>query len=583
MNFIKQFFSIFVSIFICIVILPIALIISLLIFASNDENFKNQTATNNISSPILDYNLSIPIYENPQTENATLKFFFNKMPTIVPSLSTFDICEAIKSASFDDSKKNLFIYGKLPPEISLAQVEEIRHAISKFSKTKHTIAYLENPTQLEYYLASAAKSLVLNPSSDFSFKGLSANPIFFGKAFKKYGIKAQVVKSGKYKNFANIFTENKLNPEDKQHLSELIGNIWENILHTISAERKISIDALKNISAQKPIMTAQEALQLGFVNQLLYADEMITTISKIAGKKDSKFERDSIENYVYTSSAKEKLALVYMSGDITETYADGVISADRFVPLLRKIRKDKSTKAVVIRIDSGGGSAYASELIRREVELLAKTKPVVISMGATCASGGYWIATAASKILADSTTITGSIGVVSVIFSAEKLANDFGITFDCVKTSPFADIFNASHETSQEGLDKIKPLLESTYEKFVRLVADSRKMKFEQAQNLADGRVYTGLQAKALKLCDEIGTLENAIVVAKNLSKNNNLCIEQFPKTNVLDELLGTVEEVGIFSKNTHLKILQKSKKLAESFDSKKGIQAKAPIQIQLR
>ncbi len=584
MNFIKQLFSTFISIFICIVILPIATLISLLIFVISQVGVHHENLEN-INNDIVYYDLSTPIFETPQTEGGTIKFFIDKMPTLSPAMSTYDICQAIKNVGENQLHKVLFIHGKLPPEITIAQVEEIRSSILKLSKTKQVIAYLENPTQLEYFLASAASSIVLNPASDFTFKGMSANPMFLGDAFKKYGIQAQVIKSGKHKNFANIFTENKLDETDKQHLRELIDSIWGNVLSSISASRKIPLATLKSITVKNPIMTAQEALSYGFVNKLSYADEMIETLSKICRQDSKTFnEREKLDITTLKpfSMTNENLALVYMTGDIVEMGERDTISADKYVPLLQEIRENDEFKAVVVRIDSGGGSAYASEQIRRELSLLSKTKPVVVSMGSTCASGGFWIATAATKTFADETTITGSIGVVSVIFSAEKLANDFGITFDNVKTSPFADIFNSSRETSPEAIAKIKPLLDDTYNRFVKLLSSSRKMREQDALALADGRVYTGAQAKKLNLCDEIGNLENAIVVAKNMANLDKISIKQFPETDVIDDFFAKFENVGIFSKSKNAKIIRDAKKLIKNFDSKNTLQAKVPFVLSL-
>ncbi len=585
MNFIKQLLSTFVSIFICIVILPIVALITLLVFAISHVGTQHENL-GNINNDIVYYDLSTPIFETPQTEGGTIKFFVDKMPSLSPAMSTYDICQAITNIGENPLHKVLFIHGKLPPEITLAQVEEIRNSILKLSKTKQVIAYLENPTQLEYFLTSASSAIVLNPVSDFTLKGMSSSPMFLGDAFKKYGIQAQVIKSGKHKNFANIFTENKLDETDKQHLFELIDNIWQNVLSSISASRKIQLDKLKDIATKKPIMTAQEALSYGFVNKLAYADEMIETLSKICGQDSKTFnkrEKLNITTLKPYPTRKENLALVYMTGDIVEMGERDTISADKYVPLLREIRENDEIKAVVVRIDSGGGSAYASEQIRRELSLLSKRKPVVVSMGSMCASGGFWIATAASKTFADETTITGSIGVVSVIFSAEKLANDFGVTFDNVKTSPFADIFNSTRETSPEAIAKIKPLLDDTFNKFVKLVSSSRKMSEQDALSLADGRVYTGVQANKLNLCDEIGNLENAIAVAKKMANLDEISIKQFPETDIIEDFFAKFENIGIFSKNGNTKIIKDAKKLIKTFDSKNTLQAKVPFVLNLK
>ncbi len=584
MNFLKQLLATFISTFFCLIVIPIiALIVFVGILVILVGGSQDEQTTNN---KIVYYNLSTPVLEAPQSEDGTFQFFFNKMPSLTSSFSTLDICVAIEDVAIDEDCKVLFIHGKLSPEITITQVEEIRKSIFETSQNKHTIVYLENPTQLEYYLASAAKTIVLNPASDFTFKGMSATPMFLGDAFKKYGINAQVIKSGKHKNFANIFTENKLDETDKRHLLELIDNIWQSVVKNIATTRKLDIKKLKKITEESPLMSAQQALKNGFVDKLMYADEMLERLAAYSGmdvEKFNKTKKTDISFFRPKWFGKDNLALIYMTGDIVEVGEADTISANTYVPLLRNIREDDSIQAVVLRLDTGGGSAYASELIRREVELLAKKKPVIVSMGATCASGGYWISTAATKTFADSTTITGSIGVVSVIFSAEKLANDFGVTFDNVKTSPFADIFNSTRKTSPEALDKIKPLLDNTYDKFVNLVATSRKMKKQDAFAIADGRVYTGAQAKEINLCDELGTLDEALDLAIKLADIGMISIKQYPEIDIFDEIFGYVEDSGIFAKNEATKTIKDAKKLIKAFDSSNKIQAKLPFELNVK
>ena len=587
MNFIKQiiasFIGTFFSLFLCLIALPIALLIALLTFAvTQNEQHTHKQEEPQIETYACVFNLATPIVEYSSHQSIN----FSKSTLIDELCSTYKICQAINTSL--ERSKLLFIYGKLNPNTTLTQVEEIRKAILNHAKQKKVIAYLENPTQLEYYLASAANEIIINPASDFTLKGIASEPIFFGDSIKKYGVKAQVVKSGAYKNLGNMFTENKLSTTDKEHLQQLLDNIWINILKPISKSRNIPVETLKEIANNSPIITAQEAKKLGLVDKLCYSDEVVVMLQKICGKKNESFNSFSLENYNIVApfnNLNKKVAVVYMSGDIVEdgNYFD--ISAKRYVQILRKLRFDKDILGVVLRIDSGGGSAYASELIRREVELLAKEKSVVVSAGSMCASGAYWISTAAHKIYADDSTIAGSIGVISILFSIKELANDFGVSFDVVKTEEYANIFSSTKKASPQELEKMQKLVDNTYDRFVELVAKSRKITVEQAKQLADGRVYTGQESIKLKLVDGIQTLNDTIsdmLICCRICSDGINGIEEYPQIDIMQNFFNDLEDGSIFV-NTPFKFLLDTKNFAQKFDKKSGIYAEIPLKLSIK
>ncbi|MBE6414045.1 MAG: signal peptide peptidase SppA [Verrucomicrobiaceae bacterium] len=579
MKFIKQilasFIGTFLSLFACLIVLPIVLLIALLTFLiSNGEKIEEQ-----IEPPANSYacvfNLATQIKEFPSYQTIN----FSKNTFLDNTYSTYKICSAI-DASLENSKL-LFVHGKLNPNTTLAQVEEIRKALALHAKNKKVIIYLENPTQIEYYLATSANEIILNPASDFTLKGIASVPTFFGDTLKKYGVQAQVVKSGAYKNLGNMFTENKLSSTDKQHLQQLLDNLWQNLLVSISKSRNIPIENLKNIASISPIITAKQAKDLRLVDKLCYSDEVVTMLQNLCGKNKDSFNSYPLENYsIVENITQPNVAVVYMSGDIVDEGNYHTISAKYYVPILRKLRFNKNISGVVLRIDSGGGSAYASELIRREVELLAKEKPVVVSAGSMCASGAYWISTSAHKIYADNTSIVGSIGVISLMFSIKELANDFGITFDTVKTEPYADIFSSAKKASPQELEKIQTLVDNTYERFVQLVAKSRSMSIEQAKQLADGRVYTGQQSINLKLVDGVKQLKD--IVQNMANTTNAYSVKEYPQIDIMKDFFNNLEDGSIFA-NTPFKFFLETKNFVKHFDKKNGIYAEVPFKLTIK
>lgn len=578
-KFARHLIASFISTFICIVILPAALLLALLLFGASmlDENAAEFDAANrDDEAPVVVYNLSRPVIEGAGA--AYFRFPFGGRPALSETLSTFEICSSIRSLADSETAKALLICGKLPPETSMAQAGEIRAAVEFFAQKKRAIAYLENPTQQEYYLASAATEIILNPASDFTFKGLAATPVFFGDTLKKYGIRAQIIRSGAHKTFGDIFTKNALSPEDKEILGGVLKSIWQNMLADIARSRGADADNLAAIAAQKPIMTAAQAVKAGFADKLMARAEFAESLAKKYGARGGSFRRTPIA--ADTGGAPDSIAVVYMEGDIETGSSPDGIAADRYCALIRKLARDKNVKAVVLRIDSGGGSAYASEILRREISLAAKKKPVVASMGGACASGAYWLSTAASATFADSATITGSIGVISVLFSVEELANGFGITFDEVKTSPYADIFSASRQATAGEIALMQPILAEIYETFAKLVADARKMPLADVKRLADGRIFTGAQAVKLNLADKIGGIVDAVERAKKLANLQECSVVQYPQPDPLKEFFGLFETSDIFAKYPRLKELLRC---ASAPEFKSGIKAKMPFALKIK
>ena len=505
--------------------------------------------------------------------------------------SVLSVCAKIEAAARDDSNKLIFISGSFDcaaEDISYAQIAELRAALRKYAESgKEVVAYLENPSTRDYFLASAATAVFLNPFSEVEFKGLGGNAAFFGNALKKYGVEVEVVKVGALKSYGEMFTSDKMSEPVRENYAGLLNSVWSSVLENVAKSRKISAATLADIAEKKAVLSAADALSARLVDKLAYRDEVIDYISEKVGADGISFAQISIADYGLPDCASDcegVVAVVYLNGEISAaTPANDIVDAATYCVLLRELRFDENIKAVVLRVNSGGGSAYESESIRREVELLAKEKPVVASFGGISASGAYWISTAANKIYADAESITGSIGVFSLLFSVEKLASDFGITFDGAKTAPMADIGTISRRPTNAEIARIRAATDTVYSKFVSLVSSSRKIPRDSVLKLADGRVFSGTAAKNLKLVDGIGGVSEAVAYAKKAAKCETACVEEYPQRDAVRDLLDMVSAGSTpFAKSVPIKTLEKLKKLSET-QRRSAIYTRIPIDFHLR
>ena len=419
--FLRNFCASLAALIVFFIAVPFAfLVIIAAVIASIGERDKSEVS----NGGVLVLDLSDGVSETSPASNFKIRGKFFK----TPPESTFDICAKIRAAAADLSVNALLIKGSAadsPSGMSLAQASEIRAAIEKFSeKGKVAYAYLENPCFADYYLASAAGAVIMNPFGSMEYKGLALQSVFLGGAMKKYGIGVALVKSGEFKSAGEMFTSDKMPESQKAHLSKVLQSLWSGCQSQISASRGIPEAALSKIAREKAVFSAYDAKKFGFVDELMYADTLIEMLKTTYGEKGNTFKNLNIRDYsLPVNYDTSKIAVVALEGEICEDSAlSSRMSAKKIAGILRRIRADKYVKAVVLRIDSPGGSAYASEIVRREVEALSQKVKVVASFGSTAASGAYWISTAAHKICADASTITGSIGVFSVGFDIEKIA-----------------------------------------------------------------------------------------------------------------------------------------------------------------
>ncbi len=450
-----------------------------------------------------------------------------------------DIINAIEAAKTDDDIKGISILND-ESELGMAQRKALRDALEDFKKSgKFVMAYANSYSQKEYYLNSVANTIFINPIGDFDFKGLSAELMFFKDLQEKSGIKMEVIRHGKYKSAVEPFLNNKMSDANREQTMSLLNEVWSAVLADISKSRNISVAKLNEIAngllARTPEMAKAEKL----VDIIAYEDVYHDAIrKKLKVDKDEDYNKISIKDYaqkVATTSesvdSQDKIAIIYAQGEImggegdTNTIGEGSMNRS-----LIEARKDKNIKAIVLRIDSPGGSALTSELIWREIELTKKVKPVVVSMGNYAASGGYYIACNANKIFAENNTITGSIGVFGVLPNFTQLATKIGIHTEQLKTnenaaeySPFVPMDEKFKAVTLESVERI-------YKTFISHVAAGRKKTVAQVDSIGQGRVWSGSQALKIGLVDKIGGLDDAIKEAASLGKTKKYSTQNFPE-----------------------------------------------------
>ncbi|ASU33787.1 signal peptide peptidase SppA [Mucilaginibacter xinganensis] len=451
------------------------------------------------------------------------------------SIGLNDILANIKKAKSDKNIKGIFL-DESDLMAGQGTTEEIRNALIDFKKSgKFIIAYSEVYTQSFYYLASVADKIYINPKGIFEFKGFSSKITFLKGALDKLGIDVQIIKVGTYKSAVEPFFLTKMSDANRLQVTSYLGSLYDHFLTGISKSRKINKDSLFNIANDLKVRLPEDALKYKLVDGLKYKDEILDDLKKRAGI-DNKDDLKTVELGDYGSSeapaedqkesSKNRIAIIYASGDIVGGEGDdNTIGSERISKALRKARLDNKVKAVVLRVNSPGGSSLASDVIWREVVLTKKVKPVIVSMGDLAASGGYYIACAADSIIAEPNTITGSIGIFAVLPNMQKLFNDkLGITFDGVKTGKYADLGDMSRPLSPEERAILQGQVNQGYDYFTKAVATGRNKTQAYINSIGQGRVWTGEQAVKIGLVDRLGNINDAIASAAkkaNLTKYN--------------------------------------------------------------
>lgn len=505
-----------------------------------------------------------------------------------------DILKSIEKAATDPNIKGIYISAS-DIQGGIAQIEEIRNALEKFKESgKFIIAYATGYGQGAYYLASVADEVYLHPEGMILFKGLAAEVMFFKGTLEKLDVDMQVIRHGKFKAAVEPFMLDKMSDANREQNEALINSVWGDILSKISASRNINIDDLNKAADRLSLEDPKTAVELNFVDGIKYPDE----ISDILKEKTNKGSDDDLEMVSiggYTNSAyfkdskpaKDKIAVIYAAGEIKGGKGDGTYIGERNIrEALIKAREDERVKAIVMRVNSPGGSALVSDIIWREVVLTKEEKPVVVSMGNVAASGGYYISCAADYIYAEPTTITGSIGVFGLVPNIGSfMTNKLGVTFDEVATNENSNLMSINKPLSPYQREVIQNSIERVYDSFTGKVAEGRNMAKEDVDRIGQGRVWSGKQALEIGLVDELGGLENAISKAAELAevetyKLKSLPTQKEPLQEIIESLTGQSTSVFMkYSLGENYKYLQ----LIKDMENRDVIQARIPFEMEIK
>lgn len=469
------------------------------------------------------------------------------------ALTLRTVLETINKAATDKRIVAIYLDGNGESDSGVsgfATLKEVRRALENFKATgKKIIAYDLDWDEPNYYLGSVANTLIVNPMGAVEMNGLRSETMFLSGALEKYGIGVQVLRVGKYKSAIEPFILKEFSSENRQQTQRLLNDLWGDFRATVGKSRQLTPQQIQAIADNKGLLIATEAQKSRLVDKVAYFDEVITDLKKLTGSddKDEKtFRQISLNTYARVPdrevgqerTSKNKIAIVYAEGEIVSGQGSlRQVGGDRIASQLRQLRRNKDVKAVILRVNSPGGSASASEIIQREVKLTRQVKPVVVSMGNYAASGGYWISTYANRIFAEPNTVTGSIGVFGILPNLQKIANNNGVTWDVVKTGRFADSQTVSRPKTPEELAIFQTSVNQIYYQFVGKVADSRKLPATKVQEIAQGRVWSGLAAKQIGLVDEIGGINEAVkYAAKEAKLGDDWELKQFSRSGSLEE-----------------------------------------------
>lgn len=508
-----------------------------------------------------------------------------------------DILASIHKAKENDKIKGIYLDAGLLT-CGTASLQEIREALLDFKKSgKFIVAYSGNYTQGTYYLASVADKIALNPSGTISWHGLSAQSIFLKDLLDKIGVQMQIFRVGTYKSYTETFTGTEMSPANREQTQAYTQSIWQQLLTDVAASRNISATQLNTLADScMDFRPAEDCLRSRLADTLVYKDQLLSYLKqRMNVADDEKLNTLTLEDMINVKRnvPKDKsgniIAVYYAVGDIDATTdpdpTEG-IDSERVIRDLQKLRNDESVKAVVLRVNSPGGSAYGAEQIWREVSLLKAEKPVIVSMGDYAASGGYYISCAADWIVAEPTTLTGSIGIFGMVPEASELINNkLGVHIDGVKTNRLADMGQIDRPMNEEEKALIQQSVNSGYELFTKRCADGRNMPIDRLKEIAEGRVWSGSMAKELKLVDELGGIQAALDQAVKRAKITEYTILSYPeKENLLSSLLNTRKENYIegkleatFGEYYHGFALLKNLKQADR------IQARLPFDLRIQ
>ena len=542
----KGFFKTFFASLLALVIFTILGVIILIGFVVSATSADKPVVGNNA---VLVLDLSNTFKE--QSEDNPVNALINKTENEVPTL--YDMIRMIHHAKTDSLVKGIYILCSNNPN-GFAASEELRKALLDFKTSKKfVVAYGETITQKGYYVGNTADQLYCHPQGGIEWGGFVSNLYFLKGLLDKLEIQPQIFYAGKFKSATEPLRETKMTDANRLQTSVWLGDLYSRFLEAASASRKMDTAILRKLAVEGTIQTAHDALANNLVDGLKYDDEVKAFINKrLKAGEQAKINFVGFSEYGKAVEYKqnygsEKIAIIYASGDIVSGSGDNEqVGSDAFRTIIRKAREDKDVKAIVFRVNSPGGSSLASEVIWREISLAKKEKPVVVSMGDVAASGGYYISCNADSVFADENTITGSIGVFSIVPNFESFfKNKLGISFDRVKTAPYADMGSGDRPLNETEKRFFQAGTDSIYHVFKTRVANGRKKNIEYIDSIAQGRVWTGARGIGVGLVDRIGTLDDAINCAAKMAKiSSGYYVKEFPeKKGLLEQIMNSYKK----------------------------------------
>lgn len=583
----KSFFKNVLANIVAIVILCFVFFFFFVIMIAFGSMSKKESVTVKKNS-VLTINLKTDIIDSPTDEQQSI-FDINSKST---NILIYDAIEAIQKAKTDDNIKGISIeVDNL--NAGITHIDDLRSAIEDFKKTgKFVYAYGNAVSQASYYLGSVADQYYLNPAGGIELKGLSTEVTFFKDFAEKYGIGIEVIRHGKFKSAVEPFLRNDISPENQEQLSTLLNDIWGNTSSKIAASRKINTEDFRMVVDSLYGMIPDLTVKYKLADKLIQKTEYDNIIrKKLALKYKDKLNKITLHKYADSfknkDSDNERVAILYASGSINSGDEYNQIYSEKYIKYIKELQEDKKVKAVVLRINSPGGSANASDEILFELQQLKKKKPLIVSFGDYAASGGYYIAMAADKIYSEPNTLTGSIGVFGVLPYFKDIANKNGVRSDIVATNANSAYYSSLHGLTPYGVNLMTRSVEGTYKRFVHFVTQNRNKTFEQVDNVGSGRVWSGTRAKEIGLVDELGSLQDAVKFAAQKANLKSYKISSYPKeVSAFEQIFSNMNEDDISAKVIKNKIGQANYEILQQLTDKKlksEVKMEMPYKINIK
>ena len=509
-----------------------------------------------------------------------------------------DILSSIKKAKENENIKGIYLQASMLGT-SYASLQEIRNALLDFKESgKFIIAYGDSYTQGLYYLSSVADKVLLNPKGMIEWKGIASAPLFYKDLLQKIGVEMQIFKVGTYKSAVEPFISTEMSPANREQVTAFINSIWGQVTEGVSASRSLPVDSL-NALADRMLMfyPAEESVQCGLADTLIYRNDVRNYLKQwVDLKEDDRLPVLGLSDMINVKKNMPKdksgniVAVYYASGEITDysgssTSEEGIVGT-KVIRDLRKLKDDEDVKAVVLRVNSPGGSAFASEQIWHAVKELKTEKPVIVSMGDYAASGGYYISCVADTIVAEPTTLTGSIGIFGMVPNVKELSEKIGLTYDVVNTNNFSDSGNIMRPFNQDEKTLMQMMITQGYDTFVNRCAEGRHMSKEAIEKIAEGRVWTGEAAKELGLVDVLGGIDTALEIAVRKAGIEGYTVVSYPaKQDLLSSLLNTKPTNYVESQILKSKLGEYYQQfgMLKNLKERSMIQARIPFELNIK